>query len=105
MTKPFLFVPLALAFAASLAGAQAEAQTRGACAARTDIVKRLSDRYGETLQSMGLQNNGILEIYASDDTGTWTIVVTTPDGRACLLAAGQLWEPDAASLSKPGDDA
>ena len=55
---------------------------------------------------MGLnQSNGVLEVYASDETGTWTILVTSPDGKACLLAAGKMWEADATPLTKPGKDA
>jgi len=96
-----------LAVAATLAAATpvAEAETRRACAERTAVVSRLAEKYGETLQSMGLhRNNGVVEVYASDETGTWTILVTRPDGTACLLAAGQMWEADATPLTPPGKD-
>lgn len=84
----------------------AEAETRQACADRAKVIERLSEKYGETLQSMGLQrNSGLVEIYASPETGTWTILVSRPDGKACLLAAGQMWEADAAPLAAPGKDA
>jgi hypothetical protein len=70
----------------------AEAETR-ACADRTAVVERLETRFGETRQSVGLNDaNGIVEIFASPETGTWTILVTTPDGKSCLLASGNLWE-------------
>lgn len=84
----------------------AEAQTREACAERAKVIERLVEKYGETRQSMGLhQNNGVLEVYASSETGTWTILVTMPNGQSCLIAAGQSWEGNAASLIKPGKDA
>ena len=45
------------------------------------MVQRLAERYGETLRSMGLhQNDGLVEIYSSETTGTWTILMTRPDG-------------------------
>lgn len=76
--------------AASLFPAQASA---AACTDRTKLVGHLAEKYGEALQSMGLAaNNAILEVYASDETGTWTVVVTTADGKACILASGQHFE-------------
>ena len=80
------------------------------CAPRDIIVGRLADKYGETRKSMGLnQNNGVVEVFASSETGTWTILVTMPTGMSCLMAAGQNWEgtegTEATSLKKPGKDA
>ena len=85
---------------------QAEAQGRQACAEREQVVQKLEERFGETLRSIGLhQNDGVVEIYSSEQTGTWTILMTRPDGMSCLLAAGQLWEQDVQPLTKPGKDA
>jgi hypothetical protein len=96
----------AVAVGLALATPVAEAESRPACADRTLVVQRLADKYGETLKSMGLhQDNRLLEIYASDTTGTWTILVSKPDGQACLLAAGQMWEPQVTPVVKPGKDA
>ncbi|MGB0658681.1 MAG: hypothetical protein ACPGNV_00790 [Mangrovicoccus sp.] len=42
---------------------------------------------------MGLgANNSVVEIFASDKTGTWTITVTMPNGTTCLIASGQAFE-------------
>lgn len=99
-------VRAAVAIGLALATPIADAQTASTCGDRSQVVERLAERYGETLQSMGMhQNNGLVEIYASDSTGTWTILLTRPDGTACLLAAGQMWEGHAAPLTKPGKDA
>ena len=79
---------------------------RQACAERATVVDRLADKFGETWQSMGLNpQNGVVEVYASDQTGTWTILITRPDGVSCLIASGEMWEEDAAPLVKPGKDA
>jgi hypothetical protein len=81
------------------------AQTRQACAEHSLVVQRLADKYGETLRSMGLhQNTDLIEVYASDETGTWTILITKPNGQACLLAAGQMWEANVPPTVKPGKD-
>jgi hypothetical protein len=42
---------------------------------------------------MGLQSNGtVLEVFASQRTNTWSIVITTPTGVSCLVSEGQSWE-------------
>jgi hypothetical protein len=102
-----LAVRVAVLLGLAAATPTAEAQTRpAACADRETVVQRLAERYGETLQSLGLhQDNSVLEVYASDDTGTWTILLTRTDGMACLVAAGQMWEGHASPLDAPGKDA
>ena len=80
----------------------AQAQTRSPCAERDAVVQRLKDKYGETLQSRGLhQSNALMELYASESTGTWTILVTRPNGMACLIAAGEMWERQSGVLGEP----
>ena len=42
---------------------------------------------------MGLAgSSSVLEIFASDDTGTWSITVTSAGGPTCLVAAGQSYQ-------------
>lgn len=70
------------------------------CGERAAIVSRLAQTYGETRQSMGLAaNNSVIEVFASDETGTWTITVTTSSGVTCLVASGQAFEELAESLT------
>ena len=70
-----------------------EAQNARNCAPREMVVERLSERYGETRQSIGLgANNQVVEVFASIETGTWTITVTSPAGMTCLVASGQSYE-------------
>ena len=84
--------------------AEAAGPATGACAARGEVVAKLAQRFGETLRSVGLQRaDGLVEVYASEKTGTWTILVTRPDGMSCLLAAGELWEEE--PKRAPGEDA
>ena len=62
------------------------------CAARADIVAGLASKYGETRQAAGLDLSGnMVEVFASDDTGTWTILVTLPAGVSCIMSGGKHW--------------
>ena len=41
---------------------------------------------------LGLSNTGVMvEIFASNK-GTFTILLTQPDGTSCFVAAGDYWE-------------
>jgi hypothetical protein len=63
------------------------------CGKRTDIVRQLDEKYGETRRSMGLsEGKGVVELYASDETGSWTILLTTPQGTACMMASGEAFQ-------------
>lgn len=83
------------------------AQTQGAnCADHATIVERLAQNYGERRQSMGLgDNNTILEVFASDTTGTWTITVTAAGGLTCLVAAGRAFQMTTDALPDTNDGA
>ncbi len=88
--------------AASLAHAQG---TRN-CAPRDAVVERLANHFGETRQSMGLgSNNAVMEVFASLETGSWTITVTLASGITCLVASGQAFEEMAEALPPQGDPA
>ena len=84
----------------------AHAQTGPACAARAMVIDTLSRTYGETRRSIGLSaNNTVMELYASAETGSWTIAVTLPDGLTCLMASGQGFESLSGETPAKGDPA
>jgi hypothetical protein len=63
------------------------------CGARDQIVAQLSTRYGEEVRSIGIApRNRIVEVFASDETGSWTITITSADGTTCLIASGEYFE-------------
>lgn len=63
------------------------------CGSRSEVIDRLADRYGESRQSIGMAPQGrVVEVFASLETGTWTITVTLPNGLTCLVASGQSFE-------------
>ena len=75
-----------------LAAQDVSAQTRN-CADHAQVVERLAERYGESRQSIGLgSDNSMVEVFASSETGSWTITVTMPGGQTCLVAAGQAYQ-------------
>ncbi|MCM2563444.1 hypothetical protein M8756_14990 [Lutimaribacter sp. EGI FJ00015] len=76
------------------------------CAPRDRVVQRLAQDYGETRRSIGLgSGNRVIELYASDATGSWTITTTTPGGLTCLVATGEAFEAMTDALPVRGDDA
>ena len=82
------------------------AQSGQNCAPRDMVVDRLASKYGETRQSMGLgANNAVVEVFASDSSGSWTITVTSANGLTCLVASGQAFEELAEVLPAEGNDA
>lgn len=99
-------VLLTLAAAIAVQSTQAFAQPQRNCAPRDSVIERLADRYGETRQSIGLgANNAVVEVFASPETGTWTITVTSAAGISCLVASGQAYETVAEALPNAGEDA
>ena len=88
-----------------LAADHAAGQPAANCAMRDRVVERLASAYGETRQSIGLgADNHVVEVFASRETGTWTITVTSPGGITCLVASGQAFEAVAAAPEPPGDE-
>lgn len=63
------------------------------CASRDLVIARLAERFGESRRAIGLaSNNQVMEVFASDDSGSWTITVTLPNGLTCLVASGLAFE-------------
>ncbi len=98
---------LVLPFLACPATARAEpvAPPRGAqCDARTAVLDKLASKYGETRRSIGLAaNRTVMEVFASDATGTWSMLMTLPTGVSCLVASGDGFEALGDKLPAKGD--
>lgn len=87
----------------ALIAATGIAHAQSNCAPREVVVERLATGYGETRQSIGLAaNNAVLEVFASLETGTWTILVTMPGGPTCMVASGGAFENLVEDLPAPG---
>jgi hypothetical protein len=63
------------------------------CADRASVEQVLRDRYGETVQSRGLDVNGtVMHIWANLQTGSWSVTATSAGGLTCLVGAGNYFE-------------
>jgi hypothetical protein len=82
---------------ATLAATDVQAQQTGqVCDARKAILSEMKGSYSENPSAIGLASNGtVVEVLSSKD-GTWTIIMTSPNGMSCLLAAGKFWQKVAA---------
>ncbi len=68
------------------------AQAQSICGERRALVANLQNTHSETPVSVGLGSNGtIIEVFASP-SGTFTIILTQPNGLSCVMAAGEYWE-------------
>jgi hypothetical protein len=96
MTHPIF--ALSLGFGGVILATQI-AYSNPQCDARAAVTALLADRYGETRRAIGIAGEAaVMELFASDATGTWTITMTLPDGRMCLMASGAGYEALAEGL-------
>ena len=62
------------------------------CALRDKVVDRLQTKYSESLTAGGLQGSKnvqtMVEVWASEKTGTFTVILTNPQGISCVVATG-----------------
>jgi len=98
MTKLATFPTLASLVLAFLMTTSANAQSRS-CATHGQVVERLAEGYGETRQSIGMSaDNTVVEVFASLETGSWTITVTQAGGPTCIVASGVAFQTLAEAL-------
>ncbi len=91
----------ALAFTVALIAASADgAAQQVPCKERNDVLGHLAQKYQELPVAVGVTNRGgLVEVLSTGDGKTWTIIISSPDGEACMVAAGEGWralpQPDA----------
>ncbi len=95
MWKTFL-LGAALAVFSSAAMAQSQ------CNKRDNVISLLANKYKEAPVAVGVTNTGgLVEVLSTGDGNTWTIIVTTPQGMSCLVAAGEGWRAVEQDLVEP----
>ena len=83
---------LALGAGFALIASTAMAQAQPQCNKRDNVLALLAKKYKETPIAAGVTNTGgLVEVLTDIKSGTWTIIVTTPQGVSCLVAAGEGW--------------
>jgi hypothetical protein len=88
-----LHVATSLPAAALLVGLSTQpGQAQPSCAPHEDVARLLGESYGESPVAFGVTGEGrLVEIFSSDGGGSWTIVLTTGGGQACIMASGTDW--------------
>lgn len=88
------------AIATFLVAASLPVSAVAACMPRAEMASALIDWYGEepVEMAMGVASEDA-QLWASDRTGTWTLVRYTEDSVACVVAQGFNFEPDAPSAA------
>ena len=68
------------------------ASGQSVCADRGELVDSLATRYSEAFIGGGLQSaQQIVEVWVSEEKGTWTVLMTRADGKSCIMASGTNW--------------
>ena len=81
-----------------------DARAQPQCDARGEVLRVMAENYGETPAALGVTNNGgLVEVLTTADGSTWSIIVTTPQGLSCLVAAGEGWRAVPATPREDGD--
>ncbi len=77
----------------AVSAAGQEPQSRGrVCALHDIITDALKDRWGEAQVGLGINNEGALvEVFVNPKSGSFTILLTRPDGWSCVATAGKDW--------------
>jgi hypothetical protein len=74
------------------------------CGGRDEVLKRLAKEYSEQPVAMGLASNGnVIEVFSNRTSATWTILMTMPSGKTCLMAAGEAWQEVGPQVAKGPD--
>jgi hypothetical protein len=63
------------------------------CDQRDSVLQVLQQKYKEQPVALGVTHNGgLVEVLTTGTGTTWSIIVTTPQGMSCLVAAGEGWK-------------
>lgn len=96
-----LTVALALACGFPWAAARGHALP---CSPRAEVLDHLAAAFGEAPIAVGFASNGaLLELLASPDGASWTVILSAANGMSCLLAAGRDWQ-DRRPVLMPGGE-
>ena len=79
----------ALIFGMAALAPPASAQT---CGPRDQLVAQLTEKYKEISRGVGLTSaTQVVEFWSSKTTGSFSVLVTYPNGTTCILATGSNW--------------
>ena len=84
-----VILALGVAFIGLQAGPASAAEI---CGERAKMMTHLGKNYAEAPVAMGLTSSGAVIEVLTSSTGTWTFLVTYPNGPTCMVASGEGWE-------------
>jgi hypothetical protein len=62
------------------------------CAPYESVRRALFEQHGESAVGAGRDDRElVVQLFATSDGATWTLVIIRPDGIACLVASGLEW--------------
>ena len=63
------------------------------CASHDKAVIQLEKQFGEMVSGRGLALNGkrMIELLVSEK-GSWTVLISDPNGRSCIMSSGENWQ-------------
>ena len=68
-------------------------QAQSTCGSRDYIIRTFISLHGETQVGLGLAGpSTVVELWASNETNTWTITQTSLNGITCIVSAGSDWQ-------------
>lgn len=89
----FRRLPTALVAIALILAGPASAVAQMNCGPRGQVVQQLGQSFGEIPAAVALTDYGsLIELLLSPRGESWTLIVTTPRGLACVLATGRNWQ-------------
>jgi hypothetical protein len=70
----------------------AAAAAQSLCGTRDTVLKQLANDYQEAPVGIGLASNGAVVELLTSTKGSWTLLVTAPNGPTCLMGTGESWQ-------------
>ncbi len=69
------------------------ANAQQVCAPREKAALHIEEKFDEQVVGRGLTPNGkaMVELFVSE-SGSWTVLVSDPRGRSCVVAIGESWQ-------------
>ncbi len=90
--NPLIRTLAILGFAAAMLSWTGPANAQQACASHDEVTMQLETQFDEMIIGRGLASAGkrMLELFVSE-TGSWTLMISEPNGRSCVLGSGESW--------------
>ncbi len=88
--RPLTAALAAALFMSALLLPSAVAAQGAPCVERSEARERLAGKFGETPVFRGITATGkMFEVFANLTTGTFTVMLTSPQGMACYVDSGE----------------